>query len=143
MNTTNEDPKLHVVDTLGQAPQSRFATLHPRTPLPHNKRQVEPLSDAFMRHLDKSQRRVVRSGDPPVPLSFADAWGRLRTEEPLLAAAVAVTVIGKMTVRDAGPVLGASFSSVARRKGAGLAALSIWTGVDVSVVARQVCDLTV
>ncbi len=137
-----KDSKRHIVDTLGIAEQSRFTTLHPRTPLPHNKRQVEPLSDAFTRHLDKPQLRVVRPGDPPVSLSFEDAWARLRAEEPLLAAAVEATVIGKRTVRDAVPVLGSSFSSVARRKGAGLAALMIWTGLDASVVARQVCDLT-
>jgi len=139
-----KDPQPHILDTL-DAREARFTVLHKRVPLPHGKRQDNGLSEAFVASLDRSQLHVVRPGDPPVPapLSFAAAWGRLRTEEPLLASAVEATVIGKMTVRDAVPVLGASFSSVARRKGAGLAALSIWTGVDVSVVARQVCDLTV
>ncbi len=134
--------KRHVVDTLGQAGESRFTTLHPRTPLPHNKRQVEPLSDAFTRYLDKPQLHVVRPGDPPVPLSFADAWARLRAEDRRLAAAVAATVIHKRSVDDAAPLLGISPSTANRRKRAGIAQLMIWTGLDERVVTCQVYDLT-
>jgi hypothetical protein len=78
----------------------------------------------------------------PRPLSFADAWARLRAEEPPLAAAVAQTIIHKLTVRDAAPVLGVSFKTVARHKRDGIAALVVWTGLPAPVVARQVCDLT-
>ena len=83
-----------------------------------------------------------RPGTPPAPLSFTEAWARLRAEEPHLAAAVQATVIHKLTVRDAVPVLGVSFATVARRKGEGLAALVVWTGLDASIVARQICALT-
>ncbi len=137
-----KDSKRHIVDTLGIAEQSRFTTLHPRTPLPHNKRQVEPLSEAFTRHLDKPHLRVVRPGDPPVPLSFEDAWARLRTEQPPLAAAVEATVIGKRSTDEAAPLLGVSPSTANRRKLAGLAQLTIWTGLDERGVSRQVYDLT-
>ncbi len=75
------------------------------------------------------------------PLSFADAWARLRAEEPPLAAAVA-HIVHKLTVRDAAPVLGVSFKTVARHRQAGLAALVVWMGLPDEVVARQVCDLT-
>jgi len=78
----------------------------------------------------------------PRPLSFADAWARLRAEEPPLAAAVAQTIIHKLTVRDAAPVLGVSFKTVARHKRDGIAALVVWTGLPSPVVARQICTLT-
>ncbi len=73
--------KRHIVDTLSQAAESRFTVLHKRVPLPHGKRQDNGLSEAFVTSLDRSQLRVVRPGDPPVPLSLADAWARLRTEQ--------------------------------------------------------------
>ncbi len=132
-----QDPKRHIVDTLGLAAESRFATLHPRTPLPHNKRQVEPLSDAFTRHLDKPQLRVVRPGDPPALLSFEEAWARLRAEQPRLAAVVAATVIQGQTVREAAPALGVCFKTVATRKSAGIADLAIWTGMQPDMVESQ------
>ncbi len=137
-----QDPKRHIVDTLGLAAESRFATLHPRTPLPHNKRQVEPLSDAFTRHLDKPQLRVVRPGDPPALLSFEEAWARLRAEDPPLAAAIDVTVIGRRSADDAAPLLGISPSTANRRKLAGLAQLTIWTGLDERGVTCKVHNLT-
>jgi len=137
-----QDPKKHPVDTLGQAHQGRFTVLHKRTPLPHGKRQDDGLSEAFVASLDRSQLRVVRPGDPPTLLSLAEAWARLRTEDRRLAAAVAVTVIHKRSVDDAAPLLGVSPSTANRRKRAGLAQLTIWTGLDERVVTCQVYDLT-
>ncbi len=136
------DPKRHIVDTLGQAAESRFTTLHPQTPLPHNKRQVEPLSEAFTRHLDKPHLRVVRPGDLPAPLSFEEAWARLRAEDPPLAAAIDVTVIGRRSADDAAPLLGISPSTANRRKLAGIAQLTIWTGLDELGVTCKVHNLT-
>lgn len=78
----------------------------------------------------------------PRPLSFADAWARLRAEEPPLAAAVEHTIIHKLTVRDAAPALGVSFATVARHKREGLAALVVWTGLGACAVVRQANDLT-
>ncbi len=92
-------------------------------------------------------RRVATAGDAPdrpptlPPLSIAEAWARLRAEEPHRAAAVVTTVIHKLTVRDAAPVLNCSSATVSRRKGEGLAALAVWTAQDVAIVARQVCEL--
>ncbi len=142
MNTTNEDPRLHILDALGQAPQSRFAVLHKRTLLPHGRRQDDGLSEAFVASLDRSQLHVVRPGDPPAPLSLADAWARLCAEDRRLAAAVAATVIHKRSVDDAAPLLGVSPSTANRRKRAGIAQLMIWTGLDELVVTCQVYDLT-
>ncbi len=88
------------------------------------------------------ERIGERRGDVPAPLSFADAWARLHAEEPPLAAAVTQTVIHRLTVRDAALALGCGSATAARRKGAGLAALSIWTGLPVLTVARQVETLT-
>ncbi len=94
-----------------------------------------------------NRQRVATGGDapdrPPVlpPVSFAEAWARLRAEEPHRAAAVVATVIHRLTVRDAAPVLNCSSATVARRRGEGLAALIVWTGLPDEVVARQVCEL--
>jgi len=136
------DPKKHPVDTLADAREARFTVLHKRTPLPHGKRQDNGLSEAFVASLDRSQLRVVRPGDPSTLLSLADAWARLRVEEPLLAAAVEATVIHKRSVDEAAPLLGVSPSTTNRRKRAGLAQLIIWTGLDRVVVTRHVYDLT-
>lgn len=100
------------------------------------------MTEAMARCIARSPEPQPRRGDPPTPLSFADAWARLRNEEPPLAAAVTQTVIHRLTVRDAGPVLGCGSATAARRKGAGLAALSIWTGLPVVAVARQIATLT-
>jgi len=100
------------------------------------------MTNAMERYISRPQARVKRPGDLAAPLSFVDAWARLHAEEPPLAHAVTVTVIHKLPVRDAAPVLGCSFATAARRRGAGLAALSIWTGFPVVDVARQVALLT-
>ncbi len=103
------------------------------------------MTHRFEHLLDR--QRVAIGGDapdrPPVlpPVSFAEAWARLRAEEPHRAAAVVTTVIHKLTVRDAAPVLNCSSATVSRRKGEGLAALAVWTAQDVAIVARQVCEL--
>ncbi len=136
------DPKKHPVDTLADAPEARFTVLHKRTRLPHGKRQDNGLSEAFVASLDRSQLHVVRPGDPSAPLSLVDAWTRLRTEQPLLAAAVEATVVGQRRTDDASPLLGVSPSTTNRRKRAGLAQLMIWTGLDERVVTCQVYDLT-
>lgn len=86
-------------------------------------------------YICRPHERVERCGDLPAPLSFADAWARLHAEEPPLAAAVEQTVIHRLTVRDAALALGCGSATAARRKGAGLAALSIWTGLPVLTVA--------
>ncbi len=104
--------------------------------------QMTPRFEQFI-----DRRRVATAGDAPdrlptlPPLSFAEAWARLRAEEPHRAAAVVTTVIHKLTVRDAAPVLNCSSATVSRRKGEGLAALAVWTAQDVAIVARQVCEL--
>jgi len=136
------DPKKHPVDTLADAPEARFTVLHKRTRLPHGKRQDNGLSEAFVASLDRSQLHVVGPGDLPASLSLVDAWARLCAEDRRLAAAVAVTVIHKRSVDDAAPLLGVSPSTANRRKLAGLAQLTIWTGLDGLVVTRQVYDLT-
>ncbi len=100
------------------------------------------MTNAMERYLAEPHERVERRGDLPAPLSFAEAWAKLHAEEPPLAAAVERTVIDGLTVRDAAPVLGCGSATAARRKGAGLAALSIWTGLPVLAVARQVETLT-
>jgi hypothetical protein len=100
------------------------------------------MTRAMERYIARPQARVTRPGDLPAPLSFADAWARLHAEEPPLAAAVEQTVIHRLTVRAAAPVLGCCSATAARRKGAGLAALSIWTGLPVLAVARQIETLT-
>ncbi len=100
------------------------------------------MTNAMEVYICQPHERVEQRGDLPAPLSFADAWARLHAEEPPLAAAVEQTVIHRLTVRDAAPVLGCGSATAARRKGAGLAALSIWTGLPVLTVARQVETLT-
>jgi len=100
------------------------------------------MTQAMEAYICQPHDRVKRPGDLPAPLSFADAWARLHAEEPPLAAAVEQTVIHRLTVRDAAPVLGCGSATAARRKGAGLAALSIWTGLPVLAVACQVETLT-
>jgi len=132
-----QDPQPVRLDTLSQAPQSRFTVLHKRTRLPHGKRQDDGLSEAFVASLDRSQLRVVRPGDPPALLSLTDAWARLRTEDRRLAAAVAATVIQGQTVREAAPALGVCFKTVATRKSAGIADLAIWTGMQPDMVKGQ------
>jgi len=131
---TMDNNKSRILDTLGQAPQSRFTVLHKRTPLPHGRRQDDGLSEAFVASLDRSQLRAS--------LSLVDAWARLCAEEPLLAAAVEATVVGQRSTDEAAPLLGVSPSTTNRRKLAGLAQLTIWTGLDGLVVTRQVYDLT-
>jgi len=100
------------------------------------------MTASMERYISRPQARVTRPGDLPAPVSFAEAWARLRAEEPPLAAAVEQTVIHRLTVRDAAPLLGCGSATAARRKGAGLAALSIWTGLPVLAVACQVETLT-
>ncbi len=100
------------------------------------------MTPAMEAHITRPPSPQRRRSDPATPLSFAEAWARLHAEEPPLAAAVEQTVIYRLTVRDAAPVLGCGSATAARRKGAGLAALSIWTGLPVLDVARQVETLT-
>jgi len=100
------------------------------------------MTNAMEVYICQPHEHSERRGNLPAPLSFADAWARLHAEEPPLAAAVEQTVIHRLTVRAAAPVLGCGSATAARRKGAGLAALSIWTGLPVLAVARQVETLT-
>ena len=83
----------------------------------------------------------ARTGTPSVPLTVPEAWGRLRVDYPPLAAAVQATVIHKLTVRAAAPVLGCSFKTVALRKNSGLAQLVVWTNLPEHDVARQVAKI--
>ncbi len=100
------------------------------------------MTHAMERAICQPRERTKRPGDLPAPLCLTDAWVRLHALEPHLAAALTQTVIHKLTVRDAAPALGVGSATVARRKGAGLAALSIWTGLPVLEVARQIEALT-
>ena len=122
--------------------QGQFVPPRPNAPLLYGTDGAPRMSEAMERYLAEPHERIERCGDLPAPLSFADAWARLHAEEPPLAAAVEQTVIHRLTVRDAAPVLGCGSATAARRKGAGLAALSIWTGLPVVDVARQVETLT-
>jgi hypothetical protein len=139
---TMDNNKSRILDTLGEAPEARFTVLHKRVPLPHGKRQDNGLSEAFVASLDRSHLRVVRPGDPPALLSLAEAWTRLCAEDRRLAAAVAATVIHKRSVDDAAPLLGVSPSTANRRKRAGIAQLTIWTGLDELGVTCKVHNLT-
>ena len=103
---------------------------------------VPAITRSMEAHITRPPSPQRRRGDPPTLLPFADAWTKLHAEEPPLAAAVEQTVIHRLTVRDAAPVLGCGSATAARRRGAGLAALSIWTGLPVLDVARQVETLT-
>ncbi len=114
--------------------------LHSRHDLAHD--GTPAMTKAMEGYIAGAHERVRRPGDMPAPLSFADAWARLHEEEPPLAAAVEQTVIHRLTVRDAAPVLGCGSATAARRRGAGLAALSVWTGLPVLDVARQIEMLT-
>ncbi len=114
--------------------------LHSRHDLAHD--GTPAMTPAMAAHIARPLSPHRRRGDPPAPLSFADAWAKLHREEPPLAAAVTQTVIHRLTVRAAAPVLGCGSATAARRKGAGLAALSIWTGLPVGDVACQVKTLT-
>jgi len=103
---------------------------------------VPRMTRAMEVYICQPHDHVKRPGDLPAPLSVAGAWAKLYAEEPPLAAAVERTVIDGLTVRDAAPLLGCGSATAARRKGAGLAALSIWTGLPVLAVACQVETLT-
>jgi len=136
-NVTTRDTARAFRDTQGHLVPPR-----PNAPLLYGTDGAPRMSEAMERYLAEPHERIERRGDLPAPLSFADAWARLHAEEPPLAAAVEQTVIHRLTVRDAAPVLGCGFATAARRKGAGLAALSIWTGLPVLAVACQVETLT-
>ncbi len=126
-------------------PDPGIARLHSRHHLADD--GTPAMTPRFEQFIDGRRVAPVQAGDalggPPTlpPLSFAEAWARLRAEEPHRAAAVVTTVIHKLTVRDAAPVLNCSSATVSRRKGEGLAALAVWTAQDVAIVARQVCEL--
>lgn len=122
--------------------QGRLVPQRPNAPLLYGADGAPRMGEGLENYLAEPHERVERPGDLPAPLSFADAWTKLHAEEPPLAAAVTQTVIHRLTVRDAGPVLGCGSATAARRRGAGLAALSIWTGLPVLDVARQVETLT-
>jgi len=100
------------------------------------------MTHAMEHYLAEPHERVERRGQIAPPLPFADAWAKLHAEEPPLAAAVTQTVIYRLTVRDAASLLGCGSATAARRKGAGLAALSIWTGLPIVDVARHFESLT-
>ncbi len=122
--------------------QGRLVPQRPNAPLLYGVDGAPRMSAALENYVAEPHERVERRGDMPTPLSFAAAWVKLHAEEPPLAAAVERTVIDGLTVRDAAPVLGCGSATAARRKGAGLAALSIWTGLPVGDVACQVKTLT-
>jgi len=88
-----------------------------------------------------TQPGPVRTGTPAVPLTVPEAWGRLRVDYPRLAAAVQATVVHKLTVRAAAPVLGCSFKTVALHRNAGVAQLVVWTNLPEHAVARQVARI--
>ncbi len=97
------------------------------------------MTHRFLNHLDRrTEGEGVRPGTPAVPLTIPEAWGRLRVDHPPLAAAVQATVVHKLTVRAAAPVLGCSFKMVALRKNSGLAQLVVWTNLPEHDVARHV-----
>jgi len=100
------------------------------------------MTHRFLNHLDRrTEGEGVRLGTPAVPLTVPEAWGRLRVDCPRLAAAVQATVVHKLTVRAAAPVLGCSFKMVALRKNSGLAQLVVWTNLPAYDVARQVAKI--
>jgi len=97
------------------------------------------MTHRFERYI--TQQGPARTGTPPVPLTIDAAWARLRVDYPPLAAAVQATVVHKLTVRAAAPVLGCSFKTVALHRNAGVAQLVVWTNLPAHDVARQIAKI--
>jgi len=116
--TVTRDPKVHLVDTLARAPESRFTQLHECV----EGQAAPPLRDAFVMHLDW----VCGTGEATDAQRLRLALVRLERERPDLHAAVALMAEPKATVRSVAPVLGVSPKTVCVRHKKGLDILRHW-----------------
>jgi len=118
MNTTNEDTRLHILDALGTAPESRFTALHAHV----EGGATPPLLESFVTHLDQ----VCGLADITDAKRLRTAMTRLEREYPDLHAAVVLMAQPKATTRGVGELIGVSRNTVSTRHRRGLAVLRDW-----------------
>jgi len=112
------DPKLHVVDTLGPAPETRFTQLHELV----EGKAAPPLLESFVTHLDQ----VCGLAGVTDAQRLRTAMVRLEREFPELHAAVVLMAQPKATTRGMGVLIGVSRNTVSTRHRRGLAVLRDW-----------------
>ncbi len=114
----SNDSKLHVVDTLGLAPEARFTTLHE----PVEGKAAPPLLESFVTHLDQ----VCGLAGVTDVQRLRAAMARLERAFPELHAAVVLMAQPKATTRGVGELIGVSRNTVSTRHRRGLAVLRDW-----------------
>jgi len=115
-------PKRHVVDTLGDAPESRFTQLHESV----EGQSLPPLRPDFVAHLDK----VCGLADLTDAQRLHAAMERLAHESPELHTAVVLMAEPKATVRSVGALIGVSGKTACKRHNRGLDKLRAWCRDD-------------
>ncbi len=119
---SRRDPKLHLVDTLGQAVESRFTQMHEHV----EGEALPPLRPDFVEHLD----RVCGLADLTDAQRLHAAMTRLAHESPELHTAVVLMAEPKATVRSVGALIGVSGKTACKRHNKGLDKLRAWCRAD-------------
>ncbi len=132
MNTTNEDLRLHILDTLGAAPEARFTRLHE-----HGEGQAlpPPLRPDFVAHLDRV-RAQANSADAQDAVcdELADldaerqaaALARLQVEHAKLYGIIFLTDVRRLSLRATGRYLAMDHHTVVKYRGRAIALIRAW-----------------
>ncbi len=132
MNTTNEDLRLHILDTLGAAPEARFTQLHE-----HGEGQAlpPPLRPDFVAHLDRVRAQAgLMDAERAACDELADldderkgaALARLEVEQPLLFGVVFLTDYRALSLRETGRHLGMDHHTITKHRGRAIALIRAW-----------------
>ncbi len=125
------NPKLHVVDTLGLAVESRFTQLHEHV----EGQALPPLRPDFVEHLDRV-RAQANSADAERAACDelgdldderqAAALARLQVEHARLYGVLFLTDVRGLSLRETGRYLGMDHKTVRRHRAKGMAHIMAW-----------------
>lgn len=128
---SQQDPKLHVVDTLGDAPESRFTRLHE-----HGEGQaLPPLRPDFVAHLDRVRAQANSvDAEKAACNELADldaerqaaALARLQVEHAKLYGVVFLTDVRGLSLRATGRYLAMDHHTIVKHRGRAIALIRAW-----------------
>ncbi len=128
---SRRDPRLHVVDTLGQAVESRFTQLHESV----EGQALPPLRPDFVEHLDRvrAQAALMDAQDAACD-ELADideerqaaAMARLQVEHARLYGVLYLTDMRGLSLRATGRYLGVDHHTVTKHRGRAIALIRGW-----------------
>jgi len=128
-------PKRHVVDTLANAPQSRFMQLHESV----EGQALPPLRADFVAHLDRVRAQAnTTDAKEAACAEMADldderkgaALARLREEHGRLYGVLFLTDLQGLSLRATGRHLGMDHHTVVKHRGRAIALIRAWSTDD-------------